>query len=115
MFGPSLCISGRPSGRNPTLTTTIFLISSGSAIPTPRCMRGQSSPCRERTFFPSSSFRRSWAKAWLLGVVQKHGIGMIKEDANQMPGIFYLQNRAIARAYRYRTIADQPDYLKLIA
>jgi hypothetical protein len=40
---------------------------------------------------------------------------MIKEDANQMPGIFYLQNRAISRAYRYRTIADQPDYLKLIA
>jgi hypothetical protein len=54
-------------------------------------------------------------KGWLLGAVQKHGIGMIKEDANQMPGIFYLQNRAIARAYRYRTIADQPDYLKLIA
>ena len=54
-------------------------------------------------------------KAWLLGAVQKHGIGMIKEDADQMPGIFYLQKRAIARAYRYRTIADQPDYLTLIA
>src|ERR1700734_547716 len=54
-------------------------------------------------------------KAWLQGAVQKHGIGMIKEDANQMPGIFYLQKRAIVRAYRYRTIADQPDYLKLIA
>ena len=54
-------------------------------------------------------------KAWLLGAVQKHGIGMIKEDADQMPGIFYLQKRAIVRAYRYRTIADQPDYLKLIA
>ncbi len=49
------------------------------------------------------------------GAVQKHGIGMIKEDANQMPAIFYLQKRAIVRAYRYRTIADQPDYLKLIA
>ena len=54
-------------------------------------------------------------KAWLLGAVQKYGIGMIKEDADQMPGIFYLQKRAIVRAYRYRTIADQPDYLKLIA
>src|ERR1700723_3077721 len=54
-------------------------------------------------------------KAWLQGAVQKHGIGMIKEDADQMPGIFYLQKRAIVRAYRYRTIADRPDYLKLIA
>jgi peroxiredoxin len=54
-------------------------------------------------------------KAWLLGAVQKHGIGMIKEDADQMPGIFYLQKRAIVRAFRYKTIADQPDYLKLIA
>jgi hypothetical protein len=54
-------------------------------------------------------------KAWLLGAVTKHGMGMIKEDANQMPGIFFLRQRAIVRAYRYRTIADQPDYLKLIA
>jgi hypothetical protein len=54
-------------------------------------------------------------KAWLLGAVQRHRIGMIKEDADQMPGIFYLQKRAIVRAHRYRTIADQPDYLKLIA
>jgi hypothetical protein len=54
-------------------------------------------------------------KAWLLGGIRKHGIGMIKEDAEQMPGIFYLRGRAIVRAYRYRTIADQPDYLKLIA
>jgi hypothetical protein len=54
-------------------------------------------------------------KAWLQGTIRKHGIGMIKEDAEQMPGIFYLRERAIVRAYRYRTIADQPDYLKLIA
>ncbi len=54
-------------------------------------------------------------KAWLLGAVRKHGIGMIKEDADQMPGIFYLRKRAIVRAFRYKTIADEPDYLKLIA
>ena len=55
-----------------------------------------------------------WA-GWLKGAIRKHGIGMIKEDADQMPGIFYLRNRAIVRAFRYKTIADQPDYLKLIA
>jgi peroxiredoxin len=54
-------------------------------------------------------------KAWLLGAVRKHGIGMIQEDADQMPAVFYLRERAIAREYRYKTIADRPDYLKLIA
>ena len=57
---------------------------------------------------------RVW-RGWLLGAWRKHGIGMIKEDAEQMPGIFYIRQRTIERAYRYRTIADRPDYLKLIA
>jgi hypothetical protein len=51
---------------------------------------------------------------WLKGAMRKHGIGMIREDADQMPGIFYLRNRTIVRAFRYKTIADQPDYLNLI-
>jgi hypothetical protein len=53
-------------------------------------------------------------KAWLQGALRKYGIGMIKEDGDQMPGIFYLRERAIVRAFRYKTIADEPDYLKLI-
>jgi peroxiredoxin len=52
---------------------------------------------------------------WLLRAWRKHGIGMIREDGAQMPGIFYLRQGQIVRAYRYRTIADEPDYLKLIA
>ena len=54
-------------------------------------------------------------KGWLLGAVRQHGMGMIQEDANQMPAVFYLRERAIAREYRYKTIADRPQYLKLIA
>ena len=54
-------------------------------------------------------------RAWLLGAFRKHGIGLVKEDGDQMPGIFYLRDRAIVRAFRYRTIADEPDYLRLIA
>ena len=54
-------------------------------------------------------------KGWLLGAVAKHGAGLIHEDANQMPAVFYLRERGIAREYRYKTIADRPDYLKLIA
>jgi hypothetical protein len=53
-------------------------------------------------------------KGWLKGAMFKYGIGMIKEDAEQMPGVFFLKERKIARAFRHRTIADEPDYLKLV-
>ena len=53
---------------------------------------------------------------WLgwLRTLPRYGIGLIREDAEQMPAVFYLRQGVIARAYRYKTIADQPDYLKLI-
>lgn len=53
-------------------------------------------------------------KGWLRGAMFKYGIGLIKEDADQMPGVFFLKDRKIVRAFRHRTIADEPDYLKLI-
>lgn len=53
-------------------------------------------------------------KGWLKGAMFKYGIGMIKEDAHQMPGVFFLKDRKIANAFRHRTIADEPDFLKLI-
>jgi len=53
-------------------------------------------------------------RGWLLrGAMRKYGIGMIKEDAEQMPGVFFLKERKIVRAFRHRTIADEPDFLKL--
>ena len=51
---------------------------------------------------------------WLKGALFKYGIGLIKEDAHQMPGVFFLKERKIVRAFRHRTIADEPDYLKLV-
>jgi hypothetical protein len=53
-------------------------------------------------------------KGWLKGAMFKYGIGMIKEDAEQMPGVFFLKDRKIVRAFRHKTIADEPDYLKLV-
>jgi peroxiredoxin len=55
---------------------------------------------------------RVWA-GWLRGALFKYGIGMIKEDAYQMPGVFLLKERKIARAFRHKTIADEPDYLNI--
>jgi hypothetical protein len=51
---------------------------------------------------------------WLKGALFKYGIGRIREDAEQMPGVFFLKERKIVRAFRHRTIADEPDYLKLV-
>ena len=59
------------------------------------------------------SLRPAVLMGWLKGALFKYGIGVIKEDAEQMPGVFLLKDRKIVRAFRHRTIADEPDYLKL--
>jgi peroxiredoxin len=51
---------------------------------------------------------------WLKGAIFKHGIGAIKEDGEQMQGLFFLKGPKVVRQFRYRTIADEPNYLKLI-
>jgi hypothetical protein len=60
-------------------------------------------------------FQPSVWVGWLKGALFKHGIGAIKEDGHQMQGIFFLKEAKIARQFRYKTIADEPDYLKLVA
>jgi hypothetical protein len=53
-------------------------------------------------------------KGWLKGALRKYGLGRIREDGHQMPGVFFLKERRMVRGFRYQTIADEPDYLKLI-
>jgi AhpC/TSA family len=52
---------------------------------------------------------------WLKGAIFKHGIGKIESDGHQMPGIFFLRDAKIVRRFVHRTIADQQNYLKLVA
>jgi hypothetical protein len=59
-------------------------------------------------------FSPTVVRGWLKGALRKYGLGKIQEDGHQMPGLFFLKDRAIANVFRYRTIADEPDYLKLI-
>jgi thiol-disulfide isomerase/thioredoxin len=54
-----------------------------------------------------------WA-GWLKGAIFKHGIGKIRGDGQQMPGIFFLRGARIVRRFVYKTIADEPDYLRLV-
>jgi hypothetical protein len=52
---------------------------------------------------------------WLKGAIFKHGIGAIKEDGHQKQGLFFLKGAKIVRQFRYKTIADEPDYLRLVS
>ena len=52
---------------------------------------------------------------WLKGAIFEHGIGAIEEDGKQMQAIFFLKGAKIVREFRYKTIADEPNYLKLVA
>jgi thiol-disulfide isomerase/thioredoxin len=54
-----------------------------------------------------------WA-GWLKGAIFKHGIGMIRQDGQQMQGLFFLKGARIVRRFVYKTIADEPDYLKMV-
>ena len=54
-----------------------------------------------------------WA-GWLKGAIFKHGIGAIREDGKQMQAIFFLKGPKVVREFRYKTIADEPNYLKLV-
>lgn len=51
--------------------------------------------------------------AQLKGVLRDYGIGLIREDVLQMPGVFFVRDHAIVKLYRSRTIDDRPDYLSL--
>jgi hypothetical protein len=48
------------------------------------------------------------------GIILRHGIGLIhREDADQMPGVFLIHQSTILRSYKYKSIADKPDFLKM--
>jgi hypothetical protein len=44
----------------------------------------------------------------------KHGLGSIKGDNDQMPGVFFLKGPKVVRKFVHKTIADEPDYLRLV-
>jgi len=47
---------------------------------------------------------------WLRGAIFKYRVGLLKEDIQQMPGVFFLKDRAIASLLRHRTISYRSKY-----
>jgi hypothetical protein len=50
---------------------------------------------------------------WLKGTVRKYGIGEVQGDSTQLAGVFFLNGATIVRKFIHRSMADQPDYLRL--
>lgn len=68
----------------------------------------------KRTHPLSHFFRPAVLKGWMMGGIRKYGIGWIREDSYQMPGVFVLRDRQVVNSFEFKTIADQPDYLALL-
>ena len=48
------------------------------------------------------------------GIIARNGIGLIhREDADQMPGFFLLHHARVLNGYRYKSIAEKPDFLRM--
>lgn len=50
---------------------------------------------------------------WLKGTVRKYGVGEVQGDSGQLAGVFFLNGAKIVRKFIHRSMADQPDYLRL--
>lgn len=69
-----------------------------------------------RTHPASHFFKPGALRGWFgRGAFLKHGFGMIQGDGSQMPGVFVLEGARIMKRFVHRSIADRPDYLKLIS
>lgn len=54
-------------------------------------------------------------KSWFLeGVLFRYGIGQIEGDGDQMPGVFFLRGGDVVRSFVHKSVADRPDYLRLV-
>jgi peroxiredoxin len=43
----------------------------------------------------------------------RYGFGPAgKEDATQLPGVFFIKDRRITKAFRHKGLADRPDYVR---
>ena len=43
----------------------------------------------------------------------RYGMGSAgKEDATQLPGVFFIRDRQIKKAFRHKGMADRPDYVR---
>jgi len=103
---------GSPDRAKPTSTITSSPPSNASAIPMPPSTRTRLRLIAHESL--SESSQSEGLERLAFGRLAQIWNRRIQEDAHQMPGVFFLKDRRIVRGFRYQTIADEPDYLKLI-
>lgn len=53
---------------------------------------------------------KTWFRGFEAGILKLHGIGNLKGDGLQMPGVFLIENGRVTKAFRHESAADKPDY-----
>jgi peroxiredoxin len=53
---------------------------------------------------------KTWWRGFVAGFVKGHGLGRLRGDGRQMPGVFLVQNGNVIRSFRHKAAADRPDY-----
>ena len=56
---------------------------------------------------------RVWLRGFIYGVLNGHGIGAVRGNSFQMPGIYLYHCGVILDGYRHESASDRPDYLGL--
>lgn len=56
---------------------------------------------------------RVWARGVAAGVFKGHGVGRLRGDGFQMPGVFLVERGRIVKAYRHRDASDRVDVCTL--
>ena len=54
-----------------------------------------------------------WLRGFLYGVVNGHGIGAVRGNSFQMPGVYLYHRGVILGGFRHASAADRPSYLEL--
>jgi peroxiredoxin len=58
---------------------------------------------------------KTWWRALIAGLVNGHGLGRLRGDGRQMPGVFLIHNGNVIRSFRHKAAADRPDYETMAA
>ena len=56
---------------------------------------------------------RVWVRGLISGVLHGHGIGAVRGNSFQMPGVYLYHRRQILGGFRHDHASDRPDYLAL--
>ena len=56
---------------------------------------------------------RVWLRGFMYGVVNGHGIGAVRGNSFQMPGVYLYHCGVLLGGFRHEAASDRPDYIAL--